>query len=177
MKSRELTCYIYEVGKNRKDLHLSVKIDEFDPSKLTLLEDELNPENFKLLYDGKKFRLFFENLYGKVKKSREFECEYLSMKDDLTKSKKWSYEVFFAIKELVTSKVADMCGFIDWNKIWLNCTEYDLTEKHSYHFEKVYLALDGVICFQDPFFKNYKLDCEMVHGCVYLCEKCDTFLL
>ena len=99
------------------------------------------------------------------------------MKDDLTKSKKCLFEVFFAIKELVTSKVADMCGFIDWNKIWLNCTEYDLTEKHSYHFEKMYLALDGIICFQDPFLKNYKLDCEMVHGCVYLCEKCHSFLL
>ena len=177
MKSTELTCYIYEVRKNRKDLHLSVKIDEFDPSKLTLLEDELNPENFKLLYDGKKFRLFIESLYGKVKKSRVFECEYLSMKDDLTKSKKCLYEVFFSIKELVTSKVADMCGFIDWNKIWLNCTDYDITEKHSYPLEKMYLALDGIVCFQDSFLKNYKLDCEMVHGCVYLCEKCDSFLL
>ena len=68
-----------------------------------------------------------------------------------------------------------MCGFIDWNKIWLNCVEYDLTEKHSYHFDKLYLAVDGVICFQDAFLKNYKLDCEMVHGCVYPCEKCDTF--
>ena len=57
IKSTELTCYIYEVGKCRKDLHFSVKLDEFDPSKLTLLEDELNPENYKILYDGKKFRV------------------------------------------------------------------------------------------------------------------------
>ena len=70
MKSTELTCYIYEVGKSRKDLHLSVKLDEFDPSKLSLLEDELNPDNYKILYDGKKFRLFVEKLYGKVKTSR-----------------------------------------------------------------------------------------------------------
>ena len=67
MKPTELTCYIYEVGKCRKDLHLSVKIDEFNPSKRTLLEDDLNPENFKLLYGGQKFRLFIENFYGKVK--------------------------------------------------------------------------------------------------------------
>ena len=178
MKATELTCYVYKVGKDRKDLHLSVKLDEFDPSKLTLLEDDLNPENFKILYDGRKFRLFIENLYGKVKKSRLFESHYLSVKDDITKNKKCLYEVFFAIKELVTGKVTDdMCGFIDWNKIWLNCTKYDLTEKDSYHFEKLYLALDGVICVMDPFLKNYKLGCEMIHGCVYLCEKCDTFLL
>ena len=69
MKSTELSCYIYEVGKSRKDLHLSVKLDEFDPSKLSLLENDLNPENFNILYDGKKFRLFIENLYGKVKKA------------------------------------------------------------------------------------------------------------
>ena len=178
MKPTELTCYIYEVGKDRKDLHLSVKLDEFDPSKLTLLEDDLNPENFKILYEGRKFRLFIENLYGKVKKSRVFESNYLSIKDDITKAKKRLYEVFFAIKEFVTAKITDdMCGFIDWNKIWLNCTEYDLTEKHSYHFEKICLALDGVVCIMDPFLKNYKLSCEMIHGCVYLCEKCDTFLL
>ena len=164
MKPTGLTCYIYEVGKCRKDLHLSVKIDEFDPAKLALLEDDLNPENFKLLYDGQKFRLFIENLYGKVKTSRVFGNGYLSIKDDVMKAKKCLYEVFFIIKELVTSKIAaDMCGFIDWNKIWLNCTEYDLTKKHSYHFEKLYLAVDGVICIRDPFLKNYKLDCEMIH--------------
>ena len=117
MKPTELSCYIYEVGKNRKDIHLAVKLDEFDPSKLALLEDNLNPENFKILYDGKKFRLFIENLYGKVKKSRAFKCEYLNIKDDLTKSKKCLYENFFAIKELVISKIADMSCFIEWNKI------------------------------------------------------------
>ena len=81
MKATELTCYIYEVGKSRKDLHLSVKLDKFGPFKLSLLEDELNPENFKVLYDGKKFRLFIENLYGKVKTNRAFENDYLSIKD------------------------------------------------------------------------------------------------
>ena len=98
MKPTELSCYIYEVGKNRKDINLAVKLDEFDPSKLALLEDDLNPENFKILYDGKKFCLFIENLYGKVKKSRTFECEYLNIKDDFTKSKKCLYEVFFCNK-------------------------------------------------------------------------------
>ena len=165
MKLTELTCYIYEVGKWKKDLHLSVNLDEFDSSKLSLVKGNLNPDNLKVLYEGKKFRLFIEKLYAKAKTSRVFDHEYLSIKDDLTNTKKRLYEVFFAIKELVTGKVTYMCGFIEWNKIWLNCTEYDLTDRHSYHFEKLYLAVD------------YKLDCEMIHGCVYLCEKCDTFLI
>ena len=67
--SKELTCYIYEVGICKKDLHLSVNLHDFDSSKLSLVIDELNPDNFKVLYSGKKFRLFVEKLYGKVKKA------------------------------------------------------------------------------------------------------------
>ena len=177
MKPTELTCYIYEVGICKKDLHLSVNLHKFDSSKLSLVVDELNPDKFKVLYSDKKFHLFVEKLYGKVKKSRAFEdTDYLNIKDDCSVSKKMLYEVFFAIKELVTGKV-DMCSFVEWNRIWLGCTEYDLTNKHSYHFEKMYLAVDSVVCVPDPYFKNYKLGCELVQGNVYLCEKCDTFLL
>ena len=173
----KFSCYIYEVGKCRKDLHLSINLEEFDPSKLTLTVAKLNEENFKILYDGKKFHLHLENLYAKVKSSRVFEQEYLSIKDDCTKAKKCLYEVFFAIKELIASNInEEICSFIDWNKIWLNCTEYDLTQKHSYHLENLYIALDGVICFRDPYVKSYKLDCEMIDSFIYLCKKCDTFL-
>ena len=70
-----------------------------------------------------------------------------------------------------------MCSFIEWNRIWLGCTEHDLTNKHSYHFENLYLAVDGVISIPDPYFKNYKLGCERIQGNVSLCEKCDNFLL
>ena len=45
MKPTELTCYIYEVGKCRKYLHLSVNLEQFDESKISLVEDELNPDN------------------------------------------------------------------------------------------------------------------------------------
>ena len=178
MKATELSCYIYEVGNCKKDLHLSVDLNDFDSSKLSLMVDELNSDNFKVLYSGKKFRLFVEKLYGKVKECRAFDDrDYLSIKDDCSVTKKMLYEVFFAMKELVTGKVVDMCSFIEWNKIWLNCTEYDLTNKHSYHLEKLYLAVDGVISIPDPYLKSYKLDCEMIKGGVCLCAKCDTFLI
>ena len=178
MKATELSCYIYEVVNGKKDLHLSANLNDFDSSKLSLEVDKLNSENFKVLYNGNKFRLFVKKLYGKVKPSRAFEDrEYLSIKDDCGIAKKKLYEVFFAIKELISGKVEGMWSFIEWNKIWWNCTEYNLTNKHSYHFENLYLAVDGVISIPDPYLTGYKLDCEMMQGDVYLCDKCDTFLL
>ena len=72
MKATELSCYIYEVGNCKKDLHLSVNLNDFDSSKLSLEVDQLNSENFKVLYNGNKFRLFVKKLYGKVKQSRAF---------------------------------------------------------------------------------------------------------
>ena len=137
MKATELSCYIYKVGNCKKDLHLSVNFKDFDSSKLSLVVDKLNSDNFQVLYNGKKFCLFVEKLYGKVKESRALDDrEYLSIKDDCSITRKM-YEVFFAIKELVTGKVVDTCSFIEWNKIWLNCTEYDPTNKHSYHLENL----------------------------------------
>ena len=82
MKATELSCYIYKVGNCKKDLHLSVNLNDFDSCKLSLEVDKLNSENFKVLCNGNKFRLFVKRLYGKVKQSRAFEDrEYLSIKD------------------------------------------------------------------------------------------------
>ena len=119
-----------------------------------------------------------ERLYAKVKKSRIFENDYLSLKEDLTNARKCLYKVFDTIKELINNKNQDeTCCFVDSNKISLNYTDYDLTFKHSYHFENLYIAIDSVIALYEPYFKTYKINCEIIDGCVYLCEKCDTFLL
>ena len=122
-------CYIYEVGSCKKDLGLSIDLEDFDPSKLSLVVNDLNEDNFSFLYDGRNFRLYVDELYAKVKTSRAFEQEYLSIKDDRTKAKKCLMKVFSAIKELVqinTEEEADQNCYIDWNNIWLNCSEYDL---------------------------------------------------
>ena len=176
----KFTCYIYEVGSCKKDLELSISLEEFDPSRLSLVVNELNEDNFKILYDGQKFRLYVDKLYARVKTSRVYEQEYLSIKDDHTKAKERLMKVFAAIKKLVkvnTEEQHEQNAYIDWNKIWLNCTEYDLSLRHSYHLEKLYIAFDTVICDTDTFMRNYKLDCEMIDGFVYLCNKCNTFLL
>ena len=102
--------------------------------------------------------MYVDKLYAKVKHSRDFEQEYLSIKDDRTKAKERLMKVFSAIKELVqinTEEEPDQNCYIDWNNIWLNCSEYDLTKGHFYHLEKLYLAFDDVMCFREPFMISY----------------------
>ena len=55
MKATELSCYIYEVGNCKNDLHLSVNLNNFDSSKLSLVVEELNSDNFIILYNVKNF--------------------------------------------------------------------------------------------------------------------------
>ena len=177
---KRFTCYIYEIGRCKKDLGLSIRLEDFDRSKLSLVVNDLNEDNFSVLYDGRKFRLYVDKLYAKVKHSRTFEQQYLSIKDDHTKAKERLIKVFTAIKELVqlnTEVHPDQMCYINWNNIWLNCCEYDLTKPHSYHLEKLYLAFDDVMCFKEPFMISYKLSCEMIDSFIYLCQKCDTYLL
>ena len=112
--------YIYEVGNCKKDLGLSINLEDFDPSKLSLVANYLNEDNFSILYDGRKFRLYVDELYAKVKYSRAFEEPYLSIEDDRTKAKERLMKVFSAIKELVqinTEGEPDQNCYIDWNKI------------------------------------------------------------
>ena len=68
--------YIYEVGSCKKDLGLSISLEDFDPSKLSFVVNDLNEDNFSILYDGQKFRLYVDKLYARVKNSRAFEQEY-----------------------------------------------------------------------------------------------------
>ena len=174
------TCYIYEVGRFKKGLGLNISLEDFDPSKLSLVVNELNEDNFSIHYDGKKFRLHVNKLYARVKTSRAFEQEYLSIKGDRTKAKEGLMKVFAAIKKLVktnTEEEPEQNCYVDWDKVWLNCREYDLRLGHSYHLEKLYIAFDDVLCYKETFMRSYKLGCEMIDCFIYLCNKCDTFLL
>ena len=95
---KRFECYIYEVRNCKKDLGLSINLEDFDPSRLSLVVNDLNEDNFSILYGGRKFRLYVDELYAKVKHSRAFEQEYLSIKDDRTKAKESLRKVFSAIK-------------------------------------------------------------------------------
>ena len=48
---KRFECYIYEVGICKKDLELSISLEDFNPSKLSLLVNDLNEDNFSILYD------------------------------------------------------------------------------------------------------------------------------
>ena len=171
-------CYIYEVKSCKKDLGLSISLEDFNPSKLSLVVNDLNKDNFSILYDVRKFRLYVDKIYARVKTSRAFEQEYLSIKDDRT-AKERLMKVFATIKKLVkvnTEEQNEQNCYVDWNKIWLNCSEYDLTLGHSYHLEKLYIAFDYVLCYNETFMRSYKLGCEMIDSFIYLCNKCNTFL-
>ena len=176
---KRFKCYIYEVGNCKKDLGLSINLEDFNPSKLSLVVNDLNEDNFTILYNGRKFRVYIDELYAKVKHSRTYEEQYLSIKNDRAKAKERLMKVFATIKELVkiNNKEPEQNCYNDWKKIWLNCSEYDLTKGHSYHLEKIYLAFDNVVCYKDPFMRSYKLNCEMIDSFIYLCQKCNTFLL
>ena len=50
-------CYIYEIARCKKDLSLSINLEDFDRSKLSLVANDEN--NFSILYDGRKFTLAF----------------------------------------------------------------------------------------------------------------------
>ena len=93
--------YMYEVGNCKKDLSLSINLEDFDRSKLSLVVNDLNEDNYTILYDGRKFRLYVDELYAKVKHSRTFDQEYLTIKDVYVKAKERLMKVFSAIKELV----------------------------------------------------------------------------
>ena len=58
---------IYDVCEGRKQEDLAIDLLDFDKSKVSLNWSEINPNNFKILYDGQKFLLKIKVLNGKLK--------------------------------------------------------------------------------------------------------------
>ena len=59
-----LTFDIFDMCKGSKQEDLGIDILDFDKSKVSLDRSEINPNNFKVLYDGQKFRLKIKVLNG-----------------------------------------------------------------------------------------------------------------
>ena len=174
----KFNCPYYEVCGRKKNLHLSVDLCLFDKNKIKLVTDDFNESNFKIEYDNNSFRLFVSDLYCTVKKDIESENLYFSINNDYTSNGKRLNEVFSELKELFFDKNIDKAiSVYKWNKIWLTASDYDCQLGHSYHVKDLYLAIDSIICFDDPFLKTYKLDCFMIDSSIFLCSKCDTFSL
>ena len=179
-----LTFDIYDMFKGEKELDLSIDISDFGKSKVSLIRSEINSNNFKILYDGQKFRLKVGVLNGKLKQSRCFEdAIYLSIKDDCSSNRARLNEMFECLKKTTTNELTqeekeeEILNFIEWNKIWMGFVDYDLTEKHIYHFENVCLGIDQITSAPDEYFKMYRFECSMMAGSVIMSKNCDTFFL
>ena len=171
-------CPYYEVADLKKDLHLSLNLDSFDESKLSLVPKLLNEETFEVKYDNKKLRLFVKDLYVTVKRDHNNSEAYFTYKYDPSPAKKLLDSVFSSIKKPLIEKVpCDVLSFAKFGKIWLTAAEYDLKIGHSYHVRDLYIAIDNMICCENAFLKTYWLNSVMIDSSVNLCYNCDTFEL
>ena len=178
MNAVKFNCPYYEVCGRKKDLHLSEDICLFDKNKIRLVTDYFNENNFKIEYNNNSFRLFVSDLYCTVKKETESENLYFSINNDHTSNGERLREIFSELKELLLNKnINKEISVYKWNKVWLTASDYDCQIGHSYHVKDLYLAIDSIICLDDPFLKTYKLDCFMIDSSIFLCSKCDTFPL
>ena len=74
----------YEMCGDLKQTELGVPLTKFDCSKLSVTRCAENPNNFDILYDGPKLRLFLKVFPGLVKRSKYSSREkHLKIKDDV----------------------------------------------------------------------------------------------
>ena len=175
-KLTPLNFTTYEMCGDTKQLELGLPQLDFDKSKLSLSPCKINPNSYKVLYDGKKFRLFLKAFDGKIKKSRCFNREkHLKVRNICMNRMLW--EVFWNIEEKVRESINQekKCSwFIEWNRIWLNFCDKRLTRKQIYHFEEAAVAVDKVIIITDTeFVKEFRLVSEMIDAHVLLPSICD----
>ena len=174
----KFNCSNYEVCNRKKKLDLSVNLNMFEKNKLRLVSDSINENNFRVEYDNHNFRLLVNDLFATVKKDSESEELYFSITNDNTNTRTNLNNVFSALRQLLFDKNIDQTiSVYKWNNIWLSCSAYDLQIGHSYHVNDLHIAIDSIICMEDPFFKTYKLECFMIDSVIFLCTKCDTFPL
>ena len=165
LKPLNFTCY--ETRGDKKDLHLAVAINEFEPPKVTLRKNEINPNNFDILYDGHRFRLKFKAFSGIVKRSDVFEREkYVKIKDACLSRIFW--EVCHTIttrleEEYQKQKHEKFCCFVEWCKVFINFIDERPARRKMHYFEDVCVALDRVCLTDDAkWSRQYRLVCEMI---------------
>ena len=138
---KPLNFAYYETCGDRKDLHLGIPISEFEPSKVSIRKNEINPNNFDVLYDGHKFRLNFKAFSGIVKRSAVFEREkYINIKDTCLS------KVFWEICHTITTRIEEEHQTQKDDKFWLLAECYKvfinfvgerLARRRMHYFEDV----------------------------------------
>ena len=83
-----------------KNLDCITFLTDFDKDKLTLKRNEINVQNYDILYNGKPFRIAPKAFSGIVKRSKCFKREKkVKIKDPVVSMQLW--HVFHTIEELV----------------------------------------------------------------------------
>ena len=160
-----LNFALYEVCGDMKQTELGVQLIQFNTGLLSVVPDEQNPDNFKIFYDGHKFRLFRKAFPAFVKRSKYFAREkHIKIKDRCQSKLLW--EVFWNISERVmevASKEDKFCRFIEWCRIWVNFCDKRLASKHIYYFEEASVAIDRVIMIKESeHSKEFRLSAEII---------------
>ena len=161
----------YEMCGDFKQLELGVQLTQFDSNKLSVVKDKENPNNFDVLYYGRKFCLFLKAFPGIVKRSTYFAREkHLKIKDRCQSKVLW--KVFWNISDRVmqlVEKEEKFCWFLEWYRIWLNFCDRRLAQIRIYYFEEASVAIDKVVMIEESqYSKEFRLIAEMIDAHVIL---------
>ena len=166
-KLTPLSFSYYETCGDKKELELAIPISEFDPTKVTLAQCKLNPNNYDILYDGHRFRVFLKAFSEIIKRSRVFEREICVKIKDIAQNKLiWEicHVISTILQELYQQKKSDkFCCYIEWYRIFVNNCDERLARRKVHYFEDTTVALDRVVMIDDNAWTNqYRLVSEMI---------------
>ena len=153
---------------DKKELELAVPISEFDHTKVTLAQCEKNPNNYNILYDGHRFRVFLKAFSGIIKRSRIFEREICVKIKDIAQNKLfWEicHVISSRLQEIYQQKKSDkFCCYIKWYRIFANYCDKRLARRKIHYFEDTTVALDRVVMIdEDAWTNQYRLVSEMIN--------------
>ena len=128
-----------------KNLDCITFLTDFDKDKLTLKRNEINVQNYDILYNGKPFRIAPKAFSGIVKRSKCFKREKkVKIKDPVVSMQLWHVSHHRRTGKIRSAKKEKFCWFLESYYTSINCDER-LAPKHLYYFEDGIIAFDQVI--------------------------------
>ena len=148
-----------------------MSLTELDTEKLSVVRNDFNPNNFDVLYDGHKLRVFLKATPTIVKRSKFYERrKYMKLKDKCIRKIWW--RACWKIAQLLMNKVASenkFYWFTEWYKIWISFCDNRFSSKFLYHSEESSIAIGRVVMMEeDKYSRWYILDSELSDAHVLL---------
>ena len=79
----------YEICGDKKQIELGVPLTELNLEKLSVVRDDFSPNNFNVLYDGHKLRVFLKAFPTIVKRSKFYQRKKCIKRKDKCLSEMW----------------------------------------------------------------------------------------